>query len=78
MTRYSGSIAREVFMFRGRPTMSKRQKEKGREEKRKQKEDRRTQRKEESGLRTTGDVGEDPDIAGIIPGPQAPPEDFVN
>ncbi len=65
-------------MFRGRPTLSKRQKEKNREEKRKQKEDRKVQRKEEHAQRAKEGAAEDPDIAGIVPGPQPPPEGFLN
>ncbi|NMB75535.1 MAG: hypothetical protein GYA21_10455 [Myxococcales bacterium] len=62
-------------MNHNRPTISKRQKEKAREEKRKQKEQRRLQRKEERASRPRGMTGEDPDIAGIVPGPQPPPDD---
>lgn len=62
-------------MNHNRPTISKRQKEKAREEKRKQKEQRRLLRKEERSRRPRNATGEDPDIAGIVPGPQPPPED---
>jgi len=52
----------------------KRQKEFARKERQKQKAARRDQREREKAERPTGDVGEDPDIAGIVPGPQ-PPQD---
>jgi hypothetical protein len=57
-------------MNRGRPTISKRQKEKTREEWRKKKDEKRAQRKAEKDARPPLLPGEDPDIAGIIPGPQ--------
>lgn len=59
-----------------RPTIQKRAKEKARQEKQKGKEARRTEAKERranTGPRT-GD--EDPDIAGIVPGPQPLPPQF--
>jgi hypothetical protein len=56
------------------PRSNKRQKELARLEKRKEKDERREQRKKEKDERPPGDVGIDPDIAGIIPGPQ-PKED---
>ena len=51
------------------PRSNKRQKELARLERRKEKDDRREQRKKEKTERVTPE-GEDPDIAGIIPGPQ--------
>jgi len=58
---------------RTRPTLEKRAKERARQEKRKQKDERRAGAKltRSSEPRRSGD--EDPDIAGIIPGPQASP-----
>jgi hypothetical protein len=57
---------------RTRPTLEKRAKERARQEKRKQKEERRAQAKlQRSTPRVQGD--EDPDIAGIVPGPQPSP-----
>jgi hypothetical protein len=58
--------------------MSKRQKELARKEKNKEKDVRREQRKKEKSERTTqpGQEGVDPDIAGIIPGPQPLPDGF--
>jgi hypothetical protein len=51
------------------PRSNKRQKELSRLERRKEKDERREQRKKEKTERVTPE-GEDPDIAGIIPGPQ--------
>jgi hypothetical protein len=59
---------------RGRSTFLKRQKEQLRDQKKKQKEERKTQRRAETDARPVVE-GEDPDIAGIIPGPQPIPED---
>ncbi|MDC0709373.1 hypothetical protein POL68_12945 [Stigmatella sp. ncwal1] len=58
------------------PGMSKRQKELARKEKNKEKDSRREQRKKEKADRQPGEEGVDPDIAGIIPGPQPLPEGF--
>ncbi len=52
----------------------KRQKELARQEKQREKELKRKLRKEERGDRPAAE-GEDPDIAGIVPGPQPPLED---
>lgn len=59
-------------------SFGKRQKEKGRVEKRQGKQARRTLRKEERANRPTVDGEEDPDIAGIVPGPQPVPEEFID
>jgi hypothetical protein len=58
---------------RTRPTLEKRAKERARQEKRKQKEERRASAKAQRAAapRRLGD--EDPDIAGIVPGPQPSP-----
>jgi len=58
---------------RTRPTLEKRAKERARQEKRKQKEERRATAKavRASNPRKLGE--EDPDIAGITPGPQPNP-----
>ena len=62
---------------RGPITFAKRQREREKQEKRKLKLERRAQRKEEKASRPTrSDFEEDPDIAGIVPGPQPPLEDF--
>jgi hypothetical protein len=57
-------------------SFAKRQKEKNRIEKRQEKQARRVQRKEERANRPPSEGGEDPDIAGIVPGPQPIPEDY--
>lgn len=58
---------------RTRPTLEKRAKERARQEKRKAKEERRASAKllKGGGQKREGD--EDPDIAGIVPGPQPSP-----
>jgi hypothetical protein len=60
------------------PGMSKRQKELARKEKLKEKDARRDQRKKEKAERAIqpGQEGVDPDIAGIVPGPQPPLEGY--
>ena len=60
-------------MQKSRPTQNKRARERARQEKRQQKEARRI---ENRGRREPGQEvppGEDPDIAGIVPGPQPSP-----
>jgi len=52
----------------------KRQKEFARKERQKKKAERRENRERERAERPAGDAGEDPDIAGIVPGPQPPLE----
>jgi hypothetical protein len=61
---------------KARPTMQKREKEKARVQKQKEKETRRIEAKERKALLPSGDEAEDPDIAGIIPGPQPLPEQW--
>jgi hypothetical protein len=58
-----------------RPSFQKRAKEKARQDKRKEKDARRLETKER---RTNAPAlsGEDPDIAGIVPGPQPLPSQF--
>jgi hypothetical protein len=51
-------------------TFKKRQKEMARQAKQKEKAFRRIQRKEEKANADPREDGEDPDIAGIVPGPQ--------
>lgn len=55
---------------RSRQTFLKRQKERARQEKQRLKAEKRLQRKEEPRDPNESVVGEDPDIAGIVPGPQ--------
>lgn len=54
----------------GNPSINKRQKERNRQDKAREKEASREQRKREKATRPEGEAGVDPDIAGIIPGPQ--------
>jgi hypothetical protein len=61
-------------MNRGRPSASKRQKERNREEWRKKKDERRALRKQEHANQAPPENGVDPDIAGIVPGPQPTPD----
>ena len=62
---------------KSRPTFQKREKEKARLEKQKEKELRRLELKERKVDPATAFVdGEDPDIAGIRPGPQPLPEQW--
>jgi len=58
----------------GRATQAKRNRELAKREKQSNKEERRSLKKEEKTQRLEGPYtdGEDPDLAGIIPGPQKP------
>jgi len=58
-------------------SLNKRLKEKARQEKQQDKAVKREQRKVDKGARTPTVPGEDPDIAGIVPGPQPIPEEFT-
>ena len=57
-------------MATARPSQAKRQKERDRVTRQKDKVAQRAQRKEEKARRPSTADGEDPDIAGIVPGPQ--------
>jgi len=61
--------------FKGRPSITKRNREQALRERQKEKAERRAQKAEEK--KNRGDLadGEDPDIAGIVPGPQPRLED---
>ena len=59
------------------PRSNKRQKELEREERRKEKEARREERKKEKADRPEPEAGVDPDIAGIVPGPQPVPDESL-
>ena len=61
---------------KSRPTFQKREKENARMQKQKDKEARRLETKERKGNTTPFSGGEDPDIAGIRPGPQPLPEQW--
>jgi hypothetical protein len=59
------------------PGATKRQKEAARRDRQRQKDEKREQRKREKAERVNTPLapGEDPDIAGIVPGPQPIPEE---
>ena len=61
---------------KSRPTFQKREREKARVQKQKDKEARRLETKERKGTSMPFDGDEDPDIAGIRPGPQPLPEQW--
>ena len=56
--------------MQGRPSINKRNREQAKREKQQEKAQRRAERSVEKKNRGDGPEGEDPDIAGIIPGPQ--------
>jgi hypothetical protein len=58
-------------------SLNKRLKEKARQEKQQDKATRREQRRVEKTTRTPTTPGEDPDLAGIVPGPQPLPDEFT-
>ncbi len=60
-------------MQKSRPTQNKRARERARQEKQQQKAARRLESKERKALRPQAADGVDPDIAGIVPGPQPNP-----
>jgi hypothetical protein len=57
------------------PTAAKRQKERARQDKQREKDEKRKQRRADKTRQGPHAEGEDPDIAGIVPGPQ-PVEDL--
>ncbi len=59
------------------PSVNKRLKERNRQDKQKEKEAKREQRKQEKVQRPASEGGEDPDIAGIVPGPQPLPPEYT-
>jgi hypothetical protein len=60
------------------PSIQKRQKERDRQERQRAKVEKRKVRKDEKVARVPGSEGEDPDIAGIVPGPQPIPEELTD
>jgi hypothetical protein len=56
-------------------SVNKRLKERARQDKQREKEEKRQRKRQERAQRAPGEEGIDPDIAGIIPGPQPIPED---
>ena len=63
---------------RGRATFAKRQKEIARQERAREKATKRVERKETWVKPDRKGAGEDPDIAGIVPGPQPLPYDLLD
>jgi hypothetical protein len=61
---------------KSRPTSQKRIKEKTRQERQKEKDVRRLEARERKASAPQRAPGEDPDIAGIVPGPQPLPPEF--
>lgn len=57
------------------PSIQKRQKERERQERQRAKAEKRKQRKDDKTTRGPTEEGVDPDIAGIVPGPQPVPEE---
>jgi hypothetical protein len=60
-------------VHKSRPTQNKRARERARQEKQQHKAERRQEAKQKKALTPSAAGGEDPDIAGIVPGPQANP-----
>ena len=65
-------------MRRGRPTVSKRQKEMARQQRQLDKRQQRKERNEQKKNSPPRSGAEDPDIAGIRPGPQPLPDEWLN
>ncbi len=57
------------------PSVQKRQKERVRQERQKEKDAERKRRREEAANRPPGEPGVDPDLEGIVAGPQPIPEE---
>jgi hypothetical protein len=57
------------------PSINKRQKERERQERQRAKVELRKQRRDAKHAKAPTDPGDDPDIAGIVPGPQPPAEE---
>jgi hypothetical protein len=62
---------------KGRTSFAKRQKEIARQERAREKSAKRVERKDEKGKIAKPQGDEDPDIAGIVPGPQPLPYDIL-
>ena len=58
-------------------TFQKRQKERARLDKQRDKSEEKKLRREQPNTRVASESGVDPDIAGIIPGPQPVPDEFL-
>ena len=59
------------------PSVNKRLKERNRQDKQKEKEAKREQRKQDKVEKPVSQDGIDPDIAGIVPGPQPIPDEHL-
>jgi hypothetical protein len=70
-----GAARSEVLLQKSRPTQHKRARERARQEKQQQKAARRQEVKTRRATRPGEGGAEDPDIAGIVPGPQPSPWD---
>ena len=73
----AGSVGRPSVKPFNKSAAEKRKKELSRQQWQKEKAERLLQRQQERDRRGTLEPGEDPDIAGIVPGPQAPPDGIV-
>jgi hypothetical protein len=60
--------------MKARPTLEKRRKELARQERKQAKLRRRQERRERQATAPLRQAGEDPDLAGVLPGPQPTPE----
>jgi hypothetical protein len=76
-TRGNASLAwwRQKLESRMNPSINKRQKERDRQDRQRAKAELRKQRREAKNSKAPLAPGEDPDIAGIVPGPQAPADE---
>ena len=72
-----GSVGRKSVKPFNKSAAEKRKKEISRQQWQKEKAERLLQRQQERERRGTLEPGEDPDIAGIVPGPQPPPDEKV-
>ncbi|MEO8482646.1 MAG: hypothetical protein ABI634_10580 [Acidobacteriota bacterium] len=70
---FGGVDALGGSLQKSRPTQNKRARERARQEKAQQKAARRLEAKSRKPAESNGAPGEDPDIAGIVPGPQPSP-----
>jgi hypothetical protein len=71
-----GVLVVEAARMASNTTFQKRQKERARQDRQREKDAQRKQRRDERAVpRAAGEPGVDPDIAGIIPGPQPIVED---
>ena len=61
------------FVHKSRPTQNKRARERARQEKQQHKAERRLEAKQRKAMTPSSGGNEDPDIAGIVPGPQPNP-----